>query len=167
MKLSSNIALAVAFLTSSLSATASAEAPLVTVQLANDQSGANANVAVRADGVKHTVESLWGKTAVARNGIVYASSTQLTAFQQNTACRISQPGIDVTLDARHTWSWLDGGRVVDLNGASLTNGWNFCHIQLPISHAGDYDKKQDLGDVTEVTICTYFQSIYNSDPGSS
>ncbi|KAH1853786.1 hypothetical protein KXX54_005634 [Aspergillus fumigatus] len=119
MKLSSNIALAVAFLTSSLSATASAEAPLVTVQLANDQSGANANVAVRADGVKHTVESLWAKTAVARNGIVYASSTQLTAFQQNTACRISQPGIDVTLDARHTWSWLDGGRVVDLNGASL------------------------------------------------
>lgn len=48
-----------------------------------------------------------------------------------------------------------------------TNGWNFCHIQLPISHAGDYDKKQDLGDVAEVTICTYFQSIYNSDPGSS
>ncbi|KAG2005303.1 hypothetical protein GB937_008846 [Aspergillus fischeri] len=119
MKLSINIALALAFLTSSFSATASAETPLVTVQLANDQSGANANVAVRADGVKHTIASLWGKTAVARNGVVYASSTQLTAFQQNTACRIFRPGIDVTLNARHTWSWLDGGRVVNLDGASL------------------------------------------------
>ncbi|EAW17128.1 uncharacterized protein NFIA_004870 [Aspergillus fischeri NRRL 181] len=67
MKLSINIALALAFLTSSFSATASAETPLVTVQLTNDQSGANANVAVRADGVKHTIASLWGKTAVARN----------------------------------------------------------------------------------------------------
>ncbi|GIJ87012.1 hypothetical protein Asppvi_005911 [Aspergillus pseudoviridinutans] len=115
MKISSNIALVLAFLTSFISA----DTPVVTVQLANDQSGANADVTVEADGVEHTVESLWGNTAVARDGVVFASSTQLTAFQQNTVCRIFQPDVDVTLNAQHTWSWLDGGKVVNLQSASL------------------------------------------------
>ncbi|RHZ62640.1 hypothetical protein CDV55_107232 [Aspergillus turcosus] len=119
MKISTNVALALAFLTSSISTVASAETPSVRVQLANDQSGANANVVVRADGVKHSVKSLWGNTAVARNGVVYASSTQLTAFQQDTVCRIFGSGVDVTLTAIHTWSWLEGGKVVNLNEAFL------------------------------------------------
>ncbi|KAF4218282.1 hypothetical protein CNMCM8980_005468 [Aspergillus fumigatiaffinis] len=122
MKISMNIALALAFLTSSISATASAEAPLVTVQLANDHSGANANVAVRADGVKHTVESLWGKTALARNGVVYASSTQLTAFQQNTACRIFRP--------EHLFSKLESKTSVIFNKVTdaVSNGVD--HIDI-------------------------------------
>ncbi|KAF7117629.1 hypothetical protein CNMCM5793_006721 [Aspergillus hiratsukae] len=119
MKISTNIALALAFLTSSISTIASAETPSVTVQLANDQSGTNANVNIRADGVQHSVESLWGHTSVARNGVVYASSAQLTAFQQDTVCRISGPGVDVTLTAIHTWSWLQGGKVVNLHEAHI------------------------------------------------
>jgi hypothetical protein len=115
MKISTNVALALAFLTSSVSATA----PSVTVQLANDQSGANANVNIRADGAKHRVESLWGHTSVARNGVVYASSTQLTAFQQDTVCKIFGGGVDVTLTAIHTWSWLEGGKVVNLKDAYI------------------------------------------------
>ncbi|RHZ61982.1 uncharacterized protein CDV56_101782 [Aspergillus thermomutatus] len=119
MKISTNIALVLAFLTTSISANPSAETRVVTVQLANDQSGANADVTIPANGVKHTIESLWGKTAVAQKGVVYASSAQLTAFQQSTSCRIFGPGVDVTLNAMHTWSWLSGGKVVDLQAASL------------------------------------------------
>ncbi|CAI7651676.1 unnamed protein product [Penicillium manginii] len=88
-----------------------------TIQLANDQSGANANVAVPVDGVKRPVQELWGHTAVAKHGLVFASSAQLVAFQQTTVCTITQePRIHVTLDAEKTWASIGGG-VVDLCAA--------------------------------------------------
>jgi hypothetical protein len=90
-----------------------------TIQLANDQSGANANVAVPVDGVKRSVEELWGHTAVAQHGLVFASSAQLTAFDQTTVCTITEePHLSVTLDAEKTWVSLGGhGHPVDLCSA--------------------------------------------------
>jgi hypothetical protein len=90
----------------------------VTVQLANDQSGANANVGVPADGKKRSIGSLWGRTAVARNGAVYATSAQLTQFQQDSACEIlGEHHLDAKLNARQTWVSLRGGSVVNLKDA--------------------------------------------------
>ncbi|KAJ5474611.1 hypothetical protein N7475_004177 [Penicillium sp. IBT 31633x] len=88
-----------------------------TIQLANDQSGANANVPVPIDGVKYSVQELWGNTAVAQQGLVFASSAQVTAFEQTTVCTITEEsGFAVTLDAQHTWM-SENGRPVDLCSA--------------------------------------------------
>ncbi|KAJ5692000.1 hypothetical protein N7462_001423 [Penicillium macrosclerotiorum] len=113
----SAVALAL-FTSGSLAAPTEASwATTATIQLANDQSGANANVAVPVDGVKRPVQELWGHTAVARNGLVFASSAQLTAFQQTTVCTITEePRLSATLDAEKTWVSL-GGHVVDLCSA--------------------------------------------------
>ncbi|KAJ5109971.1 hypothetical protein N7532_002616 [Penicillium argentinense] len=118
MQFTSTAALACA-LFSSIGFAAPSEhwATTATIQLANDQSGANANVAVPVDGVKRSVQELWGHTSVAHNGLVFASSAQLTAFQQTTVCKIIQePRIHVTLDAEKTWVSFGGG-VVDLCAA--------------------------------------------------
>ncbi|CAI7665563.1 unnamed protein product [Penicillium viridicatum] len=89
-----------------------------TVQLANDQSGANANVAIPTDGHPRSVAHLWGKTPVSKDGVVYATSAQLVAFQQDTSCVIFQRDhYHAELDAQKTWVSLKGGEVVDLNGA--------------------------------------------------
>lgn len=92
----------------------------VTVQLANDQSGANANVDIPADGNQRSVQALWGKTSVSTNGIVSASSAQLNKFQQTTHCRITQnPNVNAELDAQRTWTQLDQGKVVQLTHAFI------------------------------------------------
>lgn len=89
-----------------------------TVQLANDMSGANADVAVPADGVPYPVEELWGATAVSQHGIVEATSAQLTQFEQETICTFyAQPNIETSLNSRQTWASFEGGRVVDLCAA--------------------------------------------------
>ncbi|KAJ5368031.1 uncharacterized protein N7496_007791 [Penicillium cataractarum] len=91
-----------------------------TVQLANDQSGANANVVIPIDGVKRPVQELWGNTAVAHNGLVFASSAQLTAYQQTTVCTITEekPHLSATLDAERTSVSL-GRPIVDLCSAYI------------------------------------------------
>lgn len=91
-----------------------------TVQLANDQSGANANVIIPVDGVKRPVQELWGNTAVAHNGLVFASSAQLTAFQQTTVCTITEEKhhLSARLDAERTWVSL-GRPIVDLCSAYI------------------------------------------------
>ena len=92
----------------------------VTVQLANDQSGANANVDVPADGKKRSIDTLWAHTAVAKNGVVYATSAQLTKFQQDSVCEITgDDHLDVKLNARQTWVSLKGGAVVNLKNAFI------------------------------------------------
>lgn len=88
--------------------------PTATVQLANDKSGANANVDIPLDGVKRPVQELWGNTAVAQDGLVFASSAQLIEFSQTTVCTITQEhGFGATLDAEQTWDSV-GGQSVDL-----------------------------------------------------
>lgn len=92
-----------------------------TIQLANDQSGANANVAVPVDGVTRSVEDLWGHTSIARGGLVFASSVQLVSFSQTVVCTITDdhPHVFATLNAEKTWVSLAGGGVVDLCSAQV------------------------------------------------
>ncbi|KAE8421180.1 hypothetical protein BDV36DRAFT_292614 [Aspergillus pseudocaelatus] len=92
----------------------------VSVQLSNDQSGANANVDVPTDGNRRSVQALWGHTSVSTNGVVTATSAQLTRFQQSTHCEITQqPNVDAKLDAQRTWVSLDQGKLVQLGRASI------------------------------------------------
>lgn len=92
----------------------------VTVQLANDQSGANANVHVPVDGKKRPIAALWEKTPLARKGAVYATSAQLTKFQQDSVCVIfGDYHLEAKLTAKQTWVSLKGGSVVNLEDAFI------------------------------------------------
>ena len=99
---------------------------LVTVQLANDQSGANAAVTIAADGTARSIDDLFGNSAVGSNGAnVFASSAQLTAFQQDTACTITLNGaVIANLNPQQTFVDLDGNpnalTPIDLDGGVLT-----------------------------------------------
>jgi len=101
--------------------TVEARANTIAFQLANDQSGHYANVNVPADGVQRTIQSLFGKTAIAnQDGIVIATSAMLSAFQQDSTCTLSQnPELIVTLNAQRTWASLEQGQQVDLEAAYL------------------------------------------------
>ncbi|CAL5874773.1 uncharacterized protein PFLUO_LOCUS9075 [Penicillium psychrofluorescens] len=119
MQFSNTAALAVAFLATSGLAAPFFTPTSVTVQLANDQSGANADIAVPADGRAYFIEQLYGSTAVAEDGLIIASSAQVVSFQEGTSCTItglSSPS--VTLDSRKTWESFGG--VVDLCSATIT-----------------------------------------------
>ncbi|OQD73719.1 hypothetical protein PENDEC_c014G05587 [Penicillium decumbens] len=103
----------IAAVTLGLLASSSLAAPFwvkpASVQLVNEQSGANANVQVPVDGVKRPVQELWGHSAVAREGLVFASSAMLTAFQQTTVCKFTEePRLGVTLDAENTYNSFGG-----------------------------------------------------------
>lgn len=88
-----------------------------TLQLSNDHSGAHAEVAIPIDGVKRPIQELYENTAVARHGLVFASSAQLVEFEQTTSCTIEEEGhLSETLDAENTWVSL-GKPVVDLCSA--------------------------------------------------
>ncbi|KAE8366445.1 hypothetical protein BDV27DRAFT_125303 [Aspergillus caelatus] len=93
----------------------------VSVQLSNDQSGANDNADVAADGRLWSIQSLWRHSSVDMNGFVTATSAQLTSFQQTTHCRIIQrPNVDTELDAEHTWVSLNQGKGIQLKVAYIT-----------------------------------------------
>lgn len=92
----------------------------VTIQLANNQSGANVNEAIPADGKKNGVRDYWGHSVLSEGGRIYATSAQLTAFQQSTVCIIEGSHVDVQLDSRKTWTFLSGGPVVDLSDATVS-----------------------------------------------
>lgn len=91
-----------------------------TLQLANDQSGASASAIIPVDGVKRPVQELWGNTDVAHNGLVFASSAQLTDFQETTVCTITEEKhyLEASLDAEETWVSL-GKPIVDLCSAYI------------------------------------------------
>ncbi|KAJ5901390.1 hypothetical protein N7504_007384 [Penicillium tannophilum] len=89
-----------------------------TIQLANDQSGANANVVIPVDGVKRPVQELWGHTSLAQHGLVFASSAQLTVIEQTTVCTFTEElhHLTASLNAEDTYVTL-GKPVVDLCSA--------------------------------------------------
>lgn len=124
MQFTNAVTLALTLFSASILAAPSPESAwgsAATIQLANDQTGANANVAVPVDGVKRSVEELWGHTSVAQNGIVFASSAQLVAFSQTVDCTITeyQPHLSATLNAEKNWASLGGGHAMDLCSAQV------------------------------------------------
>jgi hypothetical protein len=92
----------------------------VTIQLANDHSGANANKCIPANGKKYPVSSFWGNTALSQYGGLYATSGQLVAFKQNTACTIECPHGDLGFSARRTWLSFAQGQLVNLQDATVS-----------------------------------------------
>ncbi|KAJ6020084.1 hypothetical protein N7499_003375 [Penicillium canescens] len=110
MQLTNVTALVLGLLTSSDLAAPPSWVKPATIQLANEQSGANANVAVPVDGVKRPAQELWGHTAVAQKGLVFASSAMLTDFQQTTVCEFTEdPRLDVSMNAEKTYTSFGGG----------------------------------------------------------
>ncbi|PYH97177.1 hypothetical protein BO71DRAFT_146199 [Aspergillus ellipticus CBS 707.79] len=101
-------ALVISLLAASISA--SPVIPTVTVAFANDQSGAQGSAAVPADGSQQSISSLYGSTPIGASGAVVASSAQLTSFQANTNCVVtnSKSAVVGTLTADHTYLDLDG-----------------------------------------------------------
>lgn len=116
MQLTNVTALALGLFTSSgLAAPSWAKA--ATIQLANERSGAKANVAVPVDGVKRPVQELWGHTAVAHEGLVFASSAMLTDFQQTVVCEFTKESrLHVNMDSEKTYASFGEG-VEDLCAA--------------------------------------------------
>lgn len=92
-----------------------------TIQLANDQSGAYADVAVPVDAVKRPVQELFGQTSIAEDGLVFASSAQLVDFEQTVVCTITDdwPYLSTTLEAEGLYASLGDGRAVDLCAAQI------------------------------------------------
>ncbi|GLB08242.1 hypothetical protein AtubIFM57258_004130 [Aspergillus tubingensis] len=98
--------------------------PTVTIALANDQTGAQGSAAVPADGSVQSISALYGNTGVGSGGVVKASSAQLTNFQANTNCVITNYGsVLATLNSRNTYVDLDGNpsaaQPVDLSAATV------------------------------------------------
>lgn len=103
-----------------------APAPLVfKVQLANDQSGKNANVDVPVDGVTRTFGQLWGGVF---GTPVIATSLQAVspgAGGNNVMCVVTdpaKPGLSMPLNARNTFIDLDGqvGKAVPTDVTGFT-----------------------------------------------
>ncbi|KAH7406485.1 hypothetical protein DE146DRAFT_647590 [Phaeosphaeria sp. MPI-PUGE-AT-0046c] len=83
----------------------------VTIRIFNDQSGANSDATIAADGVAHPITELFAGKAIGNNGFV-ATSAQLTKFTDAAKC---------TLVNTNNWGWtieLDGRakNFVDLDG---------------------------------------------------
>ena len=97
--------------------------PTASIQLANEQSGANANAVIPIDGTYRPVQELWGNTPIARDGLVFASSAQLTTFEQHITCTFSEePRLSLTLSADRTYSGF-GVPVADLCTAYVSCDW--------------------------------------------
>lgn len=95
-----------------------------TVQLSNDQSGRNAAAVIPLDGVPRLVDSLFRNSAVDNNGLITATSSQLTQVINGVACVFAFNGAVIgTLNDQHTFVDLDGNPnaaiQVVLNGVTL------------------------------------------------
>ena len=84
--------------------------PTVTIQLSNDQSGANAAVPIVTDGTPTLIGSVFAGTSVDVNGEIIATSAQLTQFVQGTFCVIENFAGTVVakLNTDSTFADLDG-----------------------------------------------------------
>ncbi|KAJ5191291.1 uncharacterized protein N7498_010276 [Penicillium cinerascens] len=94
----------------------------VTIQLANDHSGVNADRCVPADGKKYPVSAFWSNSALSQNGGIFATNGQLIAYPQNAACNIECPHGTLGFNSRTTWLSLANGQQVDMRDAFVT-----CH----------------------------------------
>jgi hypothetical protein len=122
IKMQSIIVLSLSLLASLASAAALPQTPsyqTVTVQAANDFTGANADVVVPVNAQPQLVGTLFAGTAVDVNGAIIASSAQLVANFQNVACYIATPAAHVELNDRRTFV-SDGGHPIDVSAATIT-----------------------------------------------
>lgn len=83
--------------------------PIVTIQFSNDQSGANADVQIVANGQQNAVSTLFAGTSIDINGQIIATSAQLVQFVSGTSCVVGNGLTGIAdLSADHTYGDLDG-----------------------------------------------------------
>jgi hypothetical protein len=103
---------------SALLATAITAAPVtttVTVQLANDFTGANADVPIIANGSPNAIATLFAGTSIDNDGQILATSAQLTQFVTGTSCVIEAGATVIgTLNTDQMFADLDATPNVDV-----------------------------------------------------
>jgi hypothetical protein len=95
----------------------------VTLQLANDFTGANIGKVIPADGSRHQISEFFAGSPVDSNGDILASSAQLTAFPTHVQCAIFKDKLITVLTPERTYADLDGDSsklsTVSLSGAYI------------------------------------------------
>ncbi|KAA8647885.1 hypothetical protein EYZ11_010383 [Aspergillus tanneri] len=81
----------------------------------------------------HSIESLYGKSDLAKRGGIFATSAQLTDFGQYTGCVIVQdePEVYSHVNADETWTFLDRGAWVDVKDGYVSCT-QFQTVDLPV-----------------------------------
>ncbi|KAB8073403.1 hypothetical protein BDV29DRAFT_175505 [Aspergillus leporis] len=89
----------------------------VVVKLSNDWSGAHAKANVPINGKPYSIESLYGKSDLKKDGGIYATSVELIEFHKDTECVVFQddPYVRAGIDAEKPWTFLDRGAWVNMN----------------------------------------------------
>lgn len=99
----------------------------ITIRIFNDQSGANAEASIPADGVPRTIPNLFRGKAIDSNGDIFGSSAQLVKFSDSTKCSLTNLNVK-------DWAFELDGRArnfvdldEDLSKAELVwlNGFTF------------------------------------------
>lgn len=103
MQFTATIATIVLALTTSAAAIPS-PIPQITLRISNDQTGANAETTIPADGTPYNLPSLFTGSAIdSGNGNIFGTSAQLTKFQDTTKCQLvnlNVAGWVIDLDGR-------------------------------------------------------------------
>lgn len=100
-------------------------APLFTVQLANDFSGANAIRSVPANGVPNTLLSVFANTVLVKDGAIKATSLQNVApGGANVNCVVRTGGLEFVGEVNNQKTFLDldgvAGKAVEKDVSNFT-----------------------------------------------
>ena len=103
MQLTTTLATTILALTTAVTAIPS-PIPQITLRIFNDQSGANAEATVPADGTPYQIFSLFAGKAIDKGaGNIVGTSAQLTKFQDTNKCQLvnlNNPGKVFNIDGR-------------------------------------------------------------------
>jgi hypothetical protein len=102
--------------------------PTVTIQFSNDQTGANADVKVTANGNPNAVSTLFAGTSINKGGRIIATSAQLTQFVQGTFCVVKAGNtVIANLNTDKTFADLDGNHNAAIP-TDVTNDVIICEV---------------------------------------
>jgi len=110
----STLSLVFALFAASISAAPAASSkrdfPAITIQFANDMSGANADATLVANGTPNSVAHLFAGSSIDNGGEIIATSSQLVNFIQGLSCVVTgyQGTVIASLSTDKTFADLDG-----------------------------------------------------------
>jgi hypothetical protein len=122
MKSFSSLAVAIAFYSSSLSATPTST-PRITITITNELDNQTASAFIPGDGRLRRVPDLFANTDLDQNGQFFGTSSQLTQFVDNTRCLIRSIAGDVHLNTSVPLVDLDGNPNVASLKPLVLNGF--------------------------------------------
>jgi hypothetical protein len=123
MKSFSNLAIVIAFCSSSLSATPTSTPPQIAITIINELDNQTASAFIPGDGRLRRVPDLFANTDLDQNGQFFGTSAQLTKFADNTRCLIRSIAGDVHLNTSVPRVDLDGNPNVALLKPLVLNGF--------------------------------------------